>query len=458
MGMNKPTTTIGKITKWLSGGTPSRSIVAYWEGDIPWISAATMKRSEISESNQHVTSDAVARGSKMAPVNATLLLVRGSALYNEIRAGLVVSPVCFNQDVKALVPDSGVEPKFLTYSLLGREQDLLKLVSSAGNSAGVLDTKLVQSFEIYFPEPAEQRAIAVVLSDVDGLLGSLEKLIAKKRDIKQAAMEQLLTGKIRPPGFTGKWETKQIGEVAEIHSGATPSTQIAAFWNGTIPWCTPTDITGTTGKYISTTERTITEVGLTACAASLLPPATLLLCSRATIGEVKIATTNICTNQGFKSLVCRPGNSNEFMYYIVLTLKPQLVERAIGSTFLEIGKRDLASIPIKMPQEEEQSANAKVLCDMDSEMLALERRRDKTRQIKQGMMQQLLTGRIRLVKPGTMASEKAMTQKTGARRANIHFMRSVLAAEIIDELHEQPTFGHVKFEKVMYLAEQLCDV
>jgi type I restriction enzyme S subunit len=113
---------------------------------------------------------------------------------------------------------------------------------------------------------------------------------------------------------------------------------------------------------------------------------------------VKIAATEICTNQGFKSLVCRAGVSNEFLYYLVLTLKPQMIERSIGSTFLEIGKRDLASITMQIPKEEEQNAIATVLSDMDAEIAALEQRRDKTRAIKQGMMQQLLTGRVRLVR------------------------------------------------------------
>lgn len=142
MEMKSEMVELGKITRWLSGGTPSRSIAEYWVGDIPWISAFTLKNIEVSESDQCVTAEAVASGSKMAPVDSTLLLVRGSALHNEVRAGIVRKPVCFNQDVKALIPVKTVYPKYLTYSVLGREGDLLKLVSSAGNTAGVLDTKL----------------------------------------------------------------------------------------------------------------------------------------------------------------------------------------------------------------------------------------------------------------------------------------------------------------------------
>ena len=276
-------------------------------------------------------------------------------------------------------------------------------LATVGTTRLEISIGILKQIRLPFPSLDEQRAIAEALSDVDGLLGSLEKLIAKKWAIKQVAMQQLLTGQTRLPGFGGVWETTTLGETADIKNGATPNTQIASYWNGPIAWCTPTDITSATGKYLFATERSITTEGLTSCAASLLPVGALLLCSRATIGEVKIATSPVCTNQGFKSLVCKDGVSNEFLYYLILTLKPQMIERAIGSTFLEIGKRDLASVAVSLPPPDEQHAIAAVLSDMDTEIVALERRRDKTRAIKQGMMQQLLTGRVRLVKSPSTA-------------------------------------------------------
>ena len=262
-----------------------------------------------------------------------------------------------------------------------------------------ISKRAIGDVRIPLPQPVEQRAVAEALSDVDGLLSALEALIAKKRAIKLAAMQQLVTGKTRLPGFSGRWETTTLGEVADIRNGATPSTQIGAYWNGPIPWCTPTDVTATPGKYLFATARSVTAAGLGSCAVSLLPVGALLLCSRATIGEIKIATSPVCTNQGFKSLVCKDNVSNEFLYYLLLTLKPQIIERAIGSTFLEIGKRDVASIELSVPTYSEQRDIANVLSDMDAEIAAVERRRDKTRTIKQAMMQQLLTGRVRLVEP-----------------------------------------------------------
>jgi len=192
---------LGSITKWLSGGTPSRAIESFWNGSIPWISASTLRVTEVFRSDQCVTAEAVASGSKMAPVGATLLLVRGSALHNEILAGLVTAPVCFNQDVKALIPDKSVLPKFLTYSLLGREAELLSFVSSAGNTAGVLDTKRIQALPVWIPGIEEQAAIATTLSNMDAEITALEARRNKTRALKQAMMQELLTGRTRlvPP-------------------------------------------------------------------------------------------------------------------------------------------------------------------------------------------------------------------------------------------------------------------
>ncbi len=201
------------------------------------------------------------------------------------------------------------------------------------------------------------------------------------------------------PGVEGEWEEVRLGELAEIRNGGTPRTSISEYWHGNIPWCTPTDITASPGRNLVTTARTITENGLSGCGASLLPAGSLLLCSRATIGEVKVASMPVATNQGFKSLVCGKSISHEYLYYRLVTLKERMVELATGSTFLEISKRDVANIPIPLPPLPEQRAIASVLSDMDAEVTVLERRLDKTRAVKQGMMQQLLTGSIRLPIP-----------------------------------------------------------
>ncbi len=292
-----------------------------------------------------------------------------------------------------------VLPSWVTSYFLS-DKGALALLEGKGHTgvpAIAQPTTTFRKLKIPVPPIEEQRAIATALSDVDALIAALDKLIAKKRAIKTAAMQQLLTGKTRLPGFSGEWETKRLGELAEVVSGGTPKSGVAEYWDGGIFWCTPTDVTKTQGKYIDGSERTISKEGLLASSAHLLPPGSILLCTRATIGEMKISTVPIATNQGFKSLVCKEDVSSEFLYYKLLMEKGRLIEKASGSTFLEISKRDVVELTLRLPEIEEQTAIAQVLSDMDAEIAALETRRDKTRAIKQGMMQQLLTGKIRLV-------------------------------------------------------------
>jgi type I restriction enzyme S subunit len=190
-------TTLGEVATFKSGGTPSRNNEEYWNGEIPWISATSLRCFEIWRSASNVTEEAVAAGSKIAPLDSTLLLVRGSALHNEILCGLVTKRVCFNQDVKALIPSSKVFPRFLTWLITGRADDFLKLVSSAGNTAGVLDTKLLKAYEFLLPPLPEQTAIAAVLTEMDAELAVLEQRQAKTRALKQGMMQELLTGRTR---------------------------------------------------------------------------------------------------------------------------------------------------------------------------------------------------------------------------------------------------------------------
>jgi len=252
---------------------------------------------------------------------------------------------------------------------------------------------------IPIPSVEEQRAIATALSDVDALLDGLNRLIAKKRDLKQAAMQQLLTGQTRLPGFSGGWEMRRLGEIADIRSGGTPSTGDAAAWDGDIQWCTPTDITALAGKkYLYETNRRITEHGLKTSSAELIPARSVVMTSRATIGECAINTVPVTTNQGFKNFAPSDVVDVEFLYYLLQTQKQGFISLCGGSTFLEIGKGQLREYEIFIPKAKaEQTAIASILSDMDAELTALEARLTKTRALKQAMMQELLTGRIRLL-------------------------------------------------------------
>ena len=193
------------------------------------------------------------------------------------------------------------------------------------------------------------------------------------------------------------WKKVKIGSIAEILSGGTPATTKKEYWNGGIKWCTPSDLTKQKRKYLYDTEKTITEKGLKESSATLLPKGAILLCSRATIGEMSIATAPIATNQGFKNLICKPDVYNEFLYYALFPIRPQMVELAIGTTFLEISKTALQAIEINIPKTyREQTAIAEALSGIDSLNSSLQRLIEKKKAIKQGAMQELLTGKKRL--------------------------------------------------------------
>lgn len=298
-----------------------------------------------------------------------------------------------------IVRPESADPEFLQRVLSSPRAIAAIEDASVGTTMVNLNQRTLAGLTIQVPPLPEQRAIAAALSDVDALLGGLDRLIAKKRDLKQAAMQQLLTGQTRLPGFSGEWEVKRLGEIGDVRSGGTPSTRQPHFWDGDVPWCTPTDITGLDGrKYLTETARTISAAGLQSSSAEVIPPRSLIMTTRATIGECAINLIPMTTNQGFKNIVPFAMVDVEFLYYMMTTQKSGLIALCGGSTFLEIGKKQLSAYEITLPKmHAEQTAIATVLSDMDAELAALEARLAKTRDLKQAMMQELLTGRTRLV-------------------------------------------------------------
>ena len=190
----------------------------------------------------------------------------------------------------------------------------------------------------------------------------------------------------------GGWSTKPLRDVAKVVSGGTPSRYVPEFWEGgTIPWVTPTDITATTGRLLLKSQENITERGLKSCSAMLLPKGTLLMTSRATLGEIRIALGDVCTNQGFKSLVPINGTDGEFLYYQMLQNRDRYRSLGIGSTFLEGTKRDPERFEIIVAPRKEQRRIAEILSTIDQAIEQTEALIKKTQQIKAGLMHDLFT-------------------------------------------------------------------
>lgn len=206
---------ISDFTSIITGGTPSTLRPEYWGGNIMWMSSGELNKKFVFDVEGRITTEGLLNSSThMIPPFCVLIglagqgKTRGTAAYNYIS-------LCTNQSIAAILPNDKYDSLYLYY-VVDSKYDYLRLLSSGDGGRGGLNKNLLNSLEIVFPKTiAEQRAIAEALSDIDGLIAALDKKIAKKRLIKQGAMQQLLTGKKRLPGFTDSWVEKKLGEILD---------------------------------------------------------------------------------------------------------------------------------------------------------------------------------------------------------------------------------------------------
>ena len=245
---------------------------------------------------------------------------------------------------------------------------------------------MIADMPIPLPPLAEQRAIAAALADVDGLLAALDVLIVKKRAVKTAAMQQLLTGKTRLPGFSGEWVTRRLGEITECldHLRVPLNEKQRASMPGPYPYCGANGVLDYINDY-------------------LIDDDVILLAEDGgyfdQYADRPIAyrmTGKIWVNNHAHVLKALPGYSQGFIFYSVV--HKNILPYLASGTRAKLNRSEMDKIEVYLPVEyDEQESIAAVLSDMDAEIAALEARRQKVRQIKQGMMQVLLTGKVRLV-------------------------------------------------------------
>ena len=287
---------------------------------------------------------------------------------------------------------------------------LLELWASTGHltnyvtqtSIAHLPKDKLENVPLPVPEAAEQRAIAAVLSDVDELIGSLEALIAKKRAIKPAAMQELLTGRTRLPGFGGEWEMRRLGDLGTFNKGRgikrtdLRKTGVRCVRYGELY----TRYENYVSKPVSKVPQDIADTALPIRRGDLMFAA-----SGETADEIGICVAYVGSRPAYAGgdIIVLKASGQDAVYLAHLLNAPvaarQKTRMAQGDAVVHIRADHLAAIELPLPPLPEQRAIATILSDMDAEIAALERRLDKTRAIKQGMMQQLLTGSIRLPIP-----------------------------------------------------------
>ncbi len=279
-----------------------------------------------------------------------------------------------------------------------RSRVILKQLADlmVGSTFKRANVQQIRNFTVPMPPPREQRAIAAASSDVDALLAGLDQLIAKKRDLKQAATQQLLTGLTRLPGFHGEWEVKRLGGLAKIQRGASPRPIDSPVWfdeNSSIGWVRISDVTSS-GMFLHTTTQQLSLLGV----KSSRPVATgsLIMSICATVGRPVITKIDTCIHDGF--VVFDDLEADQlFIYYVLKWIEPDWSKRGQTGSQMNLNTGLINGTQIELPPRDEQKAIASALSDMDAELSALQARRDKTQALKQGMMQELLTGKTRLV-------------------------------------------------------------
>lgn len=393
-------TTLGALGRPLSGGTPRSSDARFWNGDVPWISAKDMKVSRLADSIDHVTPLALGNGTRLVQPGAILMVVRGMSLAHSFPVAIVDKPVAFNQDLKAFVPNAGVDSEFVLRWLEFNQSRLLLLATEATHGTKRMPTNDLLASHVLLPNPPEQREITEVLSDVDGLLAALEELIAKKKAIKQAAMQQLLTSLVRLPGFTDEWQILRLGNIGSFSKGSGIKRDEVS--QEGFPCIRYGEIYTT---YETRVADPVTRIPseIAASALAIKTGDILFAGSGETAEEIGRCIAYLGEDQAYAGgdiVVLTPISQNSlFLGYFLnyTTVVAQKSRMAQGDAVVHISAANLAKVEISLPTFVEQEAIATVLLDMDAEITALERRRDKVRAIKQGMMEQLLTGRVRLV-------------------------------------------------------------
>jgi|GEM_PF-306342 len=347
-------------------------------GDYPFVKVSDMNLAGnkilITEAN-HFVSDAVRKslGAYAFPPNTIVFAKVGEAIFQE-RRRILARPTCLDNNMAGFL----IEPAKADYRFVYHSLTALRLGDLVATTAlPSLNGRQLRSIEIALPEDVrEQRAIAAALSDTDALVSSLESLLAKKRDIKQAVMQQLLKGRTRLPGYDGEWEEKPIAEVLSVKHGKSQK-EIEEPW-GQYP------ILATGG-----------EIGRTNTPLHNGP--SVLIGRKGTIDRPQYVEGPFWT---IDTLFFTEVNSNavaKYLFYRFQLIDWRSMNEASGVPSLSATR--IESLNVLLPARREQQAIAAVLSDMDTEVATLEARLAKTIDIKTAMMQQLLTGRTRLPIP-----------------------------------------------------------
>lgn len=272
-------------------------------------------------------------------------------------------------------------------------KQLTKLINTGVRNDGLLNINSENFFSCYIPVPPldEQKKIADILSLWDKAIQQTKDLIAYKETQKKGLMQNLLTGKKRLHGFNEKWKTYTLKEVGQIITGKTPNTNKEEYYGNDILFITPTDINS---KYTTKTERSLTKIGVKY--SKFIPKHSVLVTCIASIGKNTINQEDCTINQQINAIIPNDSNYYEYLYYHLTFNTPYILTFAGKSATAIINKSTFEEIDITIPLLDEQKAIADILSKADEEINLLHKQLDLYTEQKKGLMQNLLTGKVRV--------------------------------------------------------------
>jgi type I restriction enzyme S subunit len=386
---------LGEIATIVTGNTPPTRDAANYGDEFLFVSPFDLGEDKHIIRTEKKLSKKGFGITRCFPKDSILFVCIGSTIG---KCGIAPIELTSNQQINAIFPSPTFSSDYLYYSVCALAP---KVRALAGEQAVpiVNKTQFAETI-VAFPPLPEQRAIAGALGDVDALLGALEKLTAKKRDLKQAAIQQLLTSKIRLPGFHGEWKVKRLGEIGVFRGGNGFPTRYQGRIEGDYPFFKVSDMNNEgNATFMVNSNNWISEVVRKELGANAFPRHSVVF---AKIGAAiflerkKILSRDSCIDNNMMGFMFNENEAHHaFIHYLFLTIQ---LGKLVSTTALpSLNGNELAELQFPIPPPDEQSAIAAVLSDMDAELAALEQRLAKTRALKQGMMQELLTGRVRLV-------------------------------------------------------------
>ena len=396
---------LGDVAEVVGGSTPSRTQSEFWGGDIPWVVPSELTELAgryIQASRESITADGLESAVlKMLPVGSVLLTTRatiGLAAINTL-------PVTTNQGFQSLVRKNGTDSLWLYYCVSSKRRELER--RGAGSTFREVSRDGVRTLPILLPPLSEQRAIAAVLDSIDEAIERTDEVIAATERLRDALLHELLTRGLpgqhsewkEVPGLgtiPASWKAVRLRDVAEVIGGGTPSRTQPKFWGGRIPWVVPSEVTELIGRELHSSRESITDEGLRDAGLRVLPERSVLLTTRATIGATAIVALPVTTNQGFQSLVAKNAIDSLWLYYCVSSKSRELMRRGAGSTFREVSRDSVRSLPVLLPPLPEQRAIAAVLDSVDSAMERAREERCDLRSLQASTADALLTGRVRV--------------------------------------------------------------